>query len=92
MNHTQFLTNGLLKFFLKEIIHNGLGDEDDLLCSYHMKTDIFWTIQQNTLLNWCPQNLLIGFLVGFKLLKWVYEGTATNFSIPENNVSKQNQW
>ncbi|XP_052709338.1 uncharacterized protein LOC128184051 [Crassostrea angulata] len=87
MNHTQFLTYGLLKLFLKEIINNGLRDEDKLLCSYHIKTAVFWAIQQNTLLQWCPQNFLVGFWVCFKLLlKWVYEGVCPNFFIPENNI------
>ncbi|XP_052683549.1 uncharacterized protein LOC128163905 [Crassostrea angulata] len=49
MNHTQFLTYGLLKLFLKEIINEGLREEDRLLCSYHMKTVVFWAIQQNEL-------------------------------------------
>nr|XP_011455268.2 uncharacterized protein LOC105347765 [Crassostrea gigas] len=87
MNHTQFLTYGLLKLFLKEIINNGLREEDKLLCSYHMKTAVFWAIQQNTLPHWCPHNLLAGFWVCFKLLlKWVYEGICPNFFIPENNM------
>ena len=87
LNHTQFLTYGLLKLFLKEIINNRLSEEEKLLCSYHMKTTIFWAIQQNTLAHWCPQNLLEGFWVCFKLLlKWVYEGYCPNFFIPENNM------
>ncbi|XP_065927667.1 uncharacterized protein [Magallana gigas] len=87
MNHTQFLTYGLLKLFLKEIINNGLRDEDTLLCSYYMKTAVFWAIQQNTLSRWCPQNLLTGFWVCFKLLlKWIYKGVCPNFFIPDNNM------
>ncbi|XP_052708196.1 uncharacterized protein LOC128183281 [Crassostrea angulata] len=91
MNHTQFLTYGLLKLFLKEIINEGLRDEDKLLCSYHMKTTVFWAIQQNALPRWCPQNLMDGFWVCFKLLlKWVYEGVCPNFFIPENNMFLSN--
>ncbi|XP_061166183.1 uncharacterized protein LOC133175077 [Saccostrea echinata] len=87
MNHCQFLTYGLLKLFLTEIINNGVGDDDKLLCSYHMKTAVFCVIQQNTLPHWCPQNLLGGFWVCFKLiLKWAYEGVCPNFFIPENNM------
>ncbi|XP_065944011.1 uncharacterized protein [Magallana gigas] len=87
MNYTQFLTYGLLKLFLKEIINNEIRDEETHLCSYHMKTAIFWAIQQNTLPQWCPQNLLNCFWVCFKiLLKWVYEGICPNFFIPENNM------
>ncbi|XP_062572647.1 uncharacterized protein LOC134234585 [Saccostrea cucullata] len=87
MNHCQFLTYGLLKLFLTEIMNNGLDDEDKLLCSYHMKTAVFWVIQQNTIPHWCPQNLLECFWVCFKLiLKWVYEGVCPNFFIPGNNM------
>nr|XP_034322894.1 uncharacterized protein LOC117688740 [Crassostrea gigas] len=91
MNHSQFLTYGMLKLFLKEIINNGVRDEDKLLCSYHMKTAVFWAIQQNTLPYWCPENLLVGFWVCFKLLlKWVYEGVCPNFFIPQNNMFLNN--
>ncbi|XP_078337411.1 uncharacterized protein LOC144626673 [Crassostrea virginica] len=86
MNHAQFLTYGLLKYFVKEF-NNGLSEEEKLLCSYHMKTTVFWAIQQNAIAHWCPQNLLAGFWVCFKLLlKWVYEGVCPNFFIPENNM------
>ncbi|XP_061166169.1 uncharacterized protein LOC133175069 [Saccostrea echinata] len=87
MNYCQFLTYGLLKLFLTEVINNGVGDNDKLLCSYHMKTAVFWVIQQNTIPHWCPQNLLGGFWVCFKvILKWVYEGVCPNFFIPDNNM------
>ncbi|XP_061185818.1 uncharacterized protein LOC133193921 [Saccostrea echinata] len=48
MNHYQFLIYGLLKIFLNEVINN-TPDEDNLLCSYHMKTAVFWAIQSDTL-------------------------------------------
>lgn len=87
MNHTQFLTYGLLKLFLNEVINAGLSDEEKLLCSYHMKTAIFWAIQQNMLSQWCPENILAGFWVCFKLvLKWVFLGVCPNFFIPQNNL------
>ncbi|XP_062586862.1 uncharacterized protein LOC134248486 [Saccostrea cucullata] len=87
MNHYQFLTYGLLKLFLTEIINNGLSDADKLLCSYHTKTAVFWVIQQNKILYWCPQNFMECFWVCFKLiLKWVYEGVCPNFFIPQNNM------
>nr|XP_022305592.1 uncharacterized protein LOC111112406 [Crassostrea virginica] len=87
MNLCQFLTYGLLKIFLKEVIDEQSEETNQLLCSYHMKTVIFWVIQQNAVQLWCPQNLLAGFWVCFKLLlKWVYEGACPNFFIPENNL------
>nr|XP_022331450.1 uncharacterized protein LOC111129378 [Crassostrea virginica] len=87
MNHCQFLTYGLLKIFLKEVINKQLDETNKLLCSYHIKTVVFWVIQQNVFPLWCPQNLLAGFWVCFKLLlKWVYEGVCPNFFIPQNNL------
>ncbi|XP_062593910.1 uncharacterized protein LOC134255410 [Saccostrea cucullata] len=87
MNHCQFITYGLLKLFLTEIINYGISADDKLLCSYHMKTAVFWVIQQNTLEHWCPQTLLECFWVCFKfILKWVYEGVCPNFFIPQNNM------
>ncbi|XP_062569346.1 uncharacterized protein LOC134231400 [Saccostrea cucullata] len=99
MNHTQFLTYGLLKLILKEVISNGLEEEDKLLCSYHMKTAVFWVIQRNNIPQWCPENLLLCVWNCFKLiLKWVYEDVSPNFFIPQNNMflsrihgDKQNQ-
>nr|XP_034309236.1 uncharacterized protein LOC117683657 [Crassostrea gigas] len=87
MNHTQFLIYGLLKLFLNDVINAGLSDEEKMLCSYHMKTAIFWAIQQNMLPQWCPGNIMAGFWICFKLvLKWVYEGVCPNFFIPQNNM------
>ncbi|XP_062579069.1 uncharacterized protein LOC134240990 [Saccostrea cucullata] len=87
MNHCQFLTYGLLKLFLQEAINSDCNENDKLLCSYHMKTAIFWLIQQNTMPFWRPNNLLDCFWVCFKLiLKWTYEGVCPNFFIPQNNM------
>ncbi|XP_062590677.1 uncharacterized protein LOC134252255 [Saccostrea cucullata] len=87
MNHCQFLSYGLLKLFLTDIINYGISDDDKLICSYHMKTAAFWVIQQNMITHWCPQTLLECFWVCFKLiLKWVYEGVCPNFFIPQNNM------
>lgn len=66
--HTQLLTYGLLKTILKEVINAGLKDENKLLSSYHIKTVVFWAIQQNPLQNWCPQSMLDGFLICYKFL------------------------
>uniref|UniRef100_K1RXI9 Mab-21-like HhH/H2TH-like domain-containing protein n=1 Tax=Magallana gigas TaxID=29159 RepID=K1RXI9_MAGGI len=64
-----------------------IEETNQLLCSYHMKTTLFWAIQQNTLPHWCSRNLLAGFWICFKLLlKWVYKGICPNFFIPQNNM------
>uniref|UniRef100_K1Q566 Mab-21-like HhH/H2TH-like domain-containing protein n=1 Tax=Magallana gigas TaxID=29159 RepID=K1Q566_MAGGI len=52
-----------------------------------MKTAVFWAVQQNTTLEWGPQNYLHCFWISFKvILKWVYDGFCPNFFIPENNI------
>ncbi|XP_062612943.1 uncharacterized protein LOC134274716 [Saccostrea cucullata] len=85
MNHCQFLTYALLKLFLTDVINN--ETEEKLLCSYHMKTVVFWVIQLNMVPSWSPQNLLECFWICFKvILKWVYDGICPNFFIPENNM------
>ncbi|XP_062604735.1 uncharacterized protein LOC134266526, partial [Saccostrea cucullata] len=44
LNHCQFLTYGLFKVYLKEVINYGVSTEEKLLCSYHMKTAVFWML------------------------------------------------
>lgn len=87
INHTQLLTYGLLKTILKEVINAGLKDENKLLSSYHIKTVVFWAIQQNPLHNWCPQSMLDGLLICDKfLIRCVYKGVCPNIFIPQNNM------
>ncbi|XP_062591936.1 uncharacterized protein LOC134253430 [Saccostrea cucullata] len=66
MNHCQFLCYGLFKIFLKEVIN--YQTNTPILCSYFIKTILFWVIQTNTSLSWTPDNLLSCFLESFKLL------------------------
>ncbi|XP_062573724.1 uncharacterized protein LOC134235604 [Saccostrea cucullata] len=84
MNHTQFLCYGLLKIFLTEVLNQ--REEPKLLCSYFMKTTMFWIIQLGNF-RWCPNNLLDCFWKCFKyLIQCVYRGVFPNFFIPQNNM------
>ncbi|XP_048747160.2 uncharacterized protein LOC125659520 [Ostrea edulis] len=84
MNHTQFLVYGLLKIFLKEIVNHGV--EEPLLCSYFLKTTLFWMIREGSL-EWRPNNLLNCFWKCFKyIIHCVYRGVFQNFFIPQNNM------
>ncbi|XP_061179641.1 uncharacterized protein LOC133188284 [Saccostrea echinata] len=83
MNHTQFLCYGLLKIFLKEVMNNR---QEPILCSYYMKTTVFWIMQLGHV-NWHPINFLDCFWKCFKyLIHFVYRGEFSNFFIPENNM------
>ena len=85
MNHTQFLCYGLLKIFLKEAIDVN-PDVKGLLCSYFLKTALFWEIT-TTSNQWSPSTLLSGFWNCFcRLLQWVSCSYCPNFFIPQNNM------
>jgi hypothetical protein len=85
MNHVQFLCYGLMKIFLKQVINANVNDP--ILCSYFMKTILFWVIQRDASLTWTPDNLLSNFWQCFKLLIcWIQRGECPNFFIPENNM------
>ena len=85
MNHTQFLCYGLLKIFLKEAIDIN-PDVKGLICSYFLKTAIFWeiTVSPN---QWNPSSLLSCFWNCFRrLLQWVSCSYCPNFFVPQNNM------
>ncbi|KAK3097167.1 hypothetical protein FSP39_007018 [Pinctada imbricata] len=85
MNHCQFLCYGLLKIFLKEVI-NTREDVNGLLCSYFLKTAVFWEISYNRR-TWIQENFMLRFWDCFRrLLSWVSHGYCPNFFIPENNM------
>ncbi|XP_062590617.1 uncharacterized protein LOC134252210 [Saccostrea cucullata] len=85
MNHCQFLCYGLLKIFLKEVIN--MLNNATTLCSYFIKTIVFWVIQNDGSLIWTPNNLVFYFWKCFQLLlHWVHIGECPNFFIPQNNM------
>lgn len=60
------------------------------LCSYFLKTALFWVIQNDITILWRPNNLLQCFWNSFKLLvHWIYTGYCPNFFIPENNMFRK---
>ena len=85
MNHTQFLCYAFLKVFLKEAIDVN-RDIKGLLCSYFLKTALFWEIVESpNILN--PSSLFRCFWNCIRrLLQWVNSSYCPNFFIPENNM------
>ncbi|KAK3101093.1 hypothetical protein FSP39_000876 [Pinctada imbricata] len=85
MNQTQFLTYALLKMTLKEVIDTDRNIKG-LLCSYFLKTAVFWEIVSSKRI-WEPSNLLHCYWRCFRrILKWVDFGYCPNFFVPENNM------
>ncbi|KAK3100406.1 hypothetical protein FSP39_019348 [Pinctada imbricata] len=85
-NHTQMLVYGLLKIMLKNYIQKW-ERLADLLCSYFLKTALFFAIESTAHLKWTPSNILlcVKTTVG-KIMEWVAHCYCPNYFIPENNM------
>jgi hypothetical protein len=86
MNYTQILCYALLKLSLKNII-----DRNDkvkgLLCSYFMKTAVFWLSEEISTNTFQLQNLFhCYFLCLDKLIRWVRCCYCPSYCIPEHNM------
>ena len=86
MNYTQILCYALLKLSLKNII-----DRNDkvkgLLCSYFMKTAVFWLSEEISTNTFQLQNLFhCYFLCLDKIITWVKCCYCPNYFIPEHNM------
>jgi hypothetical protein len=86
MNYTQILCYALLKLSLKNII-----DRNDkvkgLLCSYFMKTAVFWLSEEISINAFQLQNLFhCYFLCIDKIITWVKCCYCPNYFIPEHNM------
>ena len=55
-SHTQVLCYALMKLLLKEIISKVDG-LNDLLCSYFIKTMLFWMFEESEQSLWIPENI-----------------------------------
>ena len=86
MNYTQILCYALLKLSLKNII-----DRNDkvkgLLCSYFMKTAVFWLSEEISINTFQLQNLFHCYFLSLdKLITWVNCCYCPNYFIPEHNM------
>ena len=86
MNYTQILCYALLKLSLKNII-----DRNDkvkgLLCSYFMKTAVFWLSEEISINTFQLQNLFNCYFLSLdKLITWVKCCYCPNYFIPEHNM------
>ncbi|XP_076070612.1 uncharacterized protein LOC143042237 [Mytilus galloprovincialis] len=85
-SHTQLLCYSLMKILLKEVIHSDSRCED-LLCSYYLKTIIFWISEEFQPSVWTPDNLIPCFMRCFRRLIYCVDySVCPNYFIPENNL------
>ncbi|XP_071144101.1 uncharacterized protein [Mytilus edulis] len=85
-NFTQVLCYGLLKLTLKRIVNTN-DDVKDLLCSYFLKTALFWVSEEVDIDSFQIPKLFICFSLCInKLISWVNNCYCPNYFIPEHNM------
>ncbi|XP_071168079.1 uncharacterized protein [Mytilus edulis] len=85
-NHTQLLCYALLKILFKEIVNK---DENmkDLVCSYFLKTLIFWISEESDSSKWTKDNIIPCFMSCLQRLMYCVEySTLLHYFIPNNNM------
>ncbi|XP_033761222.1 uncharacterized protein LOC117343006 [Pecten maximus] len=89
LTHPQFRVYGLLKYFLfqiKELLEHIIGD-DDILCSYFLKTVIFFAVENSPHLLWDGNHTFVCFRFCLSILiAWVRTGHCPNYFIRDNNM------
>ncbi|XP_052060747.1 uncharacterized protein LOC127701023 [Mytilus californianus] len=84
--HTQLLCYALLKIILKDVI-TSYSECKDLLCSYFLKTIIFWLSEELPQSVWKPGNIIPCFMRCFNRLVYCVENSVClHYFIPENNM------
>lgn len=82
---TQFKCYVLMKFIKKEIIPHFIKEET--LTSYHLKTCMFYMIENTPSYMWTPGNILACLEGCLKcLVKWAKDGDCPNYFIPDENM------
>ncbi|VDI18586.1 Hypothetical predicted protein [Mytilus galloprovincialis] len=85
-SHTQLLCYAMLKILLKELVDRN-EDLEGLLCSYYMKTLMFWISEETDPYLWRPDNIIPCFMASLKrLLYCVRYSILSHYFIPENNL------
>ncbi|VDI76174.1 Hypothetical predicted protein [Mytilus galloprovincialis] len=85
-NFTQILCYGLLKLTLKKII-NTKDEVKDLLCSYFLKTALFWVSEEVHIDTFQLSKMYYCFSLCLqKLMAWVNKCYCPNYFIPEHNM------
>ncbi|XP_063424641.1 uncharacterized protein LOC134708212 [Mytilus trossulus] len=85
-SHTQLLVYALLKILLKEIVDKH-QDVKGLLCSYFLKTLMFWISEESEPSIWRPDNIIPCFMACLQRLIYCVEySTLLHYFIPDNNL------
>ncbi|XP_052093525.1 uncharacterized protein LOC127729708 [Mytilus californianus] len=83
-SHTQLLCYALMKILLKDVIKQEL---DDLICSYFLKTIMFWLCEESACNKWKAEHFVRCFMSCLRRLIYCVEfETCLHYFIPENNL------
>ena len=86
-NHIQMQCYAVMKIILKEFIKKRCSPPNSVLCSYFIKTFLFWKYETTDLDFWCESNFrecLMYLLVEFS--KCIKEGKLMHYFIPKFNL------
>ncbi|XP_063414859.1 uncharacterized protein LOC134696836 [Mytilus trossulus] len=84
--HTQLLCYALLKILLKDVIST-YTECEDLLCSYFLKTIMFWISEELPQSIWKPETLIPCFMRCLRRLIYSVDySICLHYFIPENNM------
>ncbi|XP_052078277.1 uncharacterized protein LOC127716191 [Mytilus californianus] len=84
--HTQLICYALLKILLKDVLET-YTECRELLCSYFLKTIIFWISEELPQSIWKPKNLINCFMRCFSRLIYNVEySVCLHYFIQENNM------
>ena len=86
-NHTQMQCYAVMKIVLKEFIKERCSQQNQVLCSYFIKTFLFWKYETTNLNFWCENNsreCIIFLLQEFS--KILHNGLLKHYFIPTFNL------
>ena len=86
-NHIQMQCYAVMKIVLKEFIKVRCSPQNQVLCSYFIKTFLFWKYETNDLNFWCVGNFreCIMYLLA-EFSKCLREGVLRHYFIPRFNL------
>ena len=86
-NHVQMQCYAVMKIILKEYIKENCSKEHQILCSYFIKTFLFWKFETTELKFWQKENFgeCIRYLI-FEFYQCLLKGELRHYFIPEFNL------
>ena len=86
-NHVQMKCYAVMKIILKEFIQVKCNPQNQILCSYFIKTFLFWKYETTSLTFWRTDNLrnCINYLLS-EFSKCIQEGVLMHYFIPKFNL------